>query len=125
YPNAVQQLSRLLALLEISPAIVPAIIDWLDRDSIDTPGGGAEADYYLKLIPPYEPRNGTMPTIGDLRMIKGIDDATFLKLKNYLTVEPETRVNVNTAPPEVLACLEPELASNPRLVMQILQARMV
>src|SRR4029077_15766422 len=28
-PNAVQQLSRLLALLEISPAIVPAIIDWL------------------------------------------------------------------------------------------------
>jgi len=48
-PNAVQQLSRLLALLDISPGIVPAIIDWLDRDSIDTPNGGAEADYYLKL----------------------------------------------------------------------------
>lgn len=121
--NAVNQLTRLLGLLNISPGIVPAIIDWLDRDSIDTPGGGAEADYYLTLIPPYEPRNGPMPTIGDLRMIKGIDDATFLKLKNYLTVTPEKEVNANTASPEVLACLEPELTDNPRLVAEIIQAR--
>jgi general secretion pathway protein K len=124
-PNAVQQLTRLLALLNISPGIVPAIIDWLDRDGIDTPNGGAEADYYLTLVPPYEPRNGPMPTIGDLRMIKGIDDATFLKMKNYFTVAPETAVNANTASPEVLACLEPELTENPRMVAEIMQARSI
>jgi general secretion pathway protein K len=124
-PIAVQQLTRLLVLLNISPGVVPAIIDWLDRDSIDTPNGGAEADYYLTLIPPYEPRNGPMPTIGDLRMIRGIDDATFLRLKNYLTVAPERQVNANTASPEVLACLEPELAENPRMVAEIIQARSV
>ena len=122
-PIAVQQLTRLLVLLNISPGIVPAIIDWLDRDSVDTPNGGAEADYYLKLIPPYEPRNGPMPTIGDLRMIKGVDDATFQRLKNYLTVVPEPQVNANTASPEVLTCLEPELAENPRMVAEIIQAR--
>lgn len=119
---AVERATRLFAILGVAPEIVSAIIDWLDRDSVDTPGG-AEADYYLRLIPPYEPRNGPMPTIGDLRMIRGVDDATFMKLRQYLTVVPEVRVNANTAPPEVLECLEPELASNPSLVMEILQAR--
>jgi general secretion pathway protein K len=120
----VEQIARLFAILGLPPDLVPALVDWLDRDSVDTPGG-AEADFYLRLVPPYEPRNGPMPTIGDLRMVRGVDDATFMKLRNYLTVVPETRVNANTAPPEVLACLEPELASNPRLVQQIIQARTI
>jgi len=58
-------------------------------------------------------------------MIKGIDDATFLKLKNYVTVAPEKQVNANTASPEVLACLEQELTENPRIVAEIIQARSV
>jgi general secretion pathway protein K len=123
-PNAVLQLTRLVSILGASPAIVPPIVDWLDRDSVDSPGG-AEADYYLRLIPPYEPRNGPMPTLGDLRMVKGVDDATFMLLRNYLTVAPEIAVNANTASPEVIACLEPELAASPRLVGEIIQARTV
>lgn len=122
---AVERLVRLFTILGVNPQIVPAIIDWIDRDSVDTPNGGAEADFYLRLTPPYEPRNGPMPTIGDLRMVRGIDDATFMKLRNYLTVMPEIRVNANTASPEVLACLEPELAENPKLVETIIAARMV
>jgi general secretion pathway protein K len=121
-PNAVQQLTRLVAILGLSPDIVPPIVDWLDPDSIDSPGG-AEADYYLRLVPPYEPRNGPMPTLGDLRLVRGIDDATFMKLRNYLTVAPTTTVNVNTASPEVLACLEPELTQDPKAVQAIVQAR--
>jgi type II secretory pathway component PulK len=70
-----------------------------------------------------------MPTIGDLRMIKGIDEATFNKLKNYLTVAPENLINVNTTSPEVLAAafsvVVPEAASNPRILMAILQARII
>ncbi len=64
-----------------------------------------------------------MPTLGDLRLIKGIDDATFAKLRNYVTVAPEPLVNPNTASPEVLASLEPELTATPDLVKQIIQAR--
>jgi general secretion pathway protein K len=123
-PNAVMQLTRLVAMLGIPPEIVPPIVDWLDRDSIEAPGG-AEADYYLRLIPPYEPRNGPMPTLGDLRLVRGMNDAMFMKLRDYLTVAPEIAVNVNTAPPEVIACLEPELAANPRIVEAIIQARTV
>jgi type II secretory pathway component PulK len=64
-----------------------------------------------------------MPTFGDVRMLKGIDDATFMQLSRYLTTMPEPRVNVNTAPPEVLAALVPELANNPDLVKEIVAAR--
>ncbi len=115
---------RLFANLGVSPAIIPAIVDWLDPDSIESPGG-AEADYYLRLMPPYEPRNGPMPTIGDLRMIKGVDDAAFAVLQNYLTAAPEPRVNINTAPPEVIAALLPQLSGNPSMVKEIIQARTV
>src|SRR5262249_47563153 len=104
--------TRLLANIGLSPALVPVLIDWLDPDSIES-DGGAEADYYLRLIPPYEPRNGPMPTIGDLRMPKGMDDLTFLRLSRYFTTMDlgtgSCCVNVNTASPEVLAALLPEL----------------
>lgn len=123
-PIYVGIVERLLANVGVSPDLVPAIIDWLDPDSIESPGG-AEATYYLTLIPPYEPRNGPMPTIGDLRMIRGVDDATFFVLQRYLTAAPEPRVNINTAPPEVIAALLPQLSENPSLVKQIIQARMV
>lgn len=123
-PNvvAITQFTNLVNNLGLDPAIVPPIVDWLDPDSIELPGG-AESDYYLGLKPPYAPRNGPMPTLGDLRLIKGIDDATFAKLRNYVTVAPEPLVNPNTASPEVLASLEPELTANPDLVKQIIQAR--
>ena len=123
-PNAVLQLTRLFGILGLSPDIVPAIVDWEDRDSVDSPGG-AEADYYLGLIPPYEPRNSWMPTLGDLRQVRGVDDIMFIKLSQYLTVAPEKAVNPNTASPEVLACLEDALAQNPRIVDAIIQARMI
>jgi len=115
---------RLFTNVGVSPAIIPAIVDWLDPDSIESPGG-AEADYYLRLIPPYEPRNGPMPTIGDLRMIRGVDDATFAVLQQFLTAAPEPRVNINTASPEVIAALVPQLSNNPSMVKQIVQARTV
>ncbi len=122
--DAVQQLTRLCLILGVPVQLVPCVLDWLDRDSIESPNG-AEADFYLKLRPPYEPRNGPMPTLGDLRLVKGVDDATFAKLRNFLTVAPETGVNPNTASPEVLACLEPELTQDPNIVKAIIQARAI
>ena len=106
------------------PTIIPAIVDWLDPDSVESPDGGAEADYYLRLNPPYEPRNQPMPTIGDLRMVRGVTTPIFIRLMNFLTVAPETRINANTASPEVLAALSPDLASDPREIKEILIARM-
>lgn len=117
-----QTLARLLANVDVSPDILPALVDWLDADGVPSPGG-AESEFYLTLTPPYEPRNGPMPTVGDLRMIRGIDEASFLRLRRVLTVAPEARVNVNTAPPEVLAALSPAFEDSPSLVQAIIDAR--
>ncbi len=120
--NYAQIIARLFEGIGVSTDLIPVLADWLDPDSVDSPGG-AEADYYLQLTPPYEPRNGPMPTIGDLRALKGIDDATFMRLSQYLTTVPEARVNANTASPEVLAALTPELSNSPDLVKEIIAAR--
>jgi general secretion pathway protein K len=114
--------ARLLSNIGVSTDLIPIMIDWLDPDSIESPGG-AEEDYYLRLTPPYEPRNGAMPTIADLRMLKGVDDPTFMILSRFLTTMPEARINANTAPPEVLAALTPETENNPDLVKEIIAAR--
>src|SRR5215475_3854390 len=118
-PQHAMVLERLFTILNIPPEIIPAIADWIDADSIPAPQGGAEMDYYLRLMPPYAPRNGLMPTIGDLKMVRGVDDATFHRLLPFVTVVPEMQVNANTAPPEVLAALSPQLFANPDLVKAI------
>jgi general secretion pathway protein K len=123
-PTYLGILQRLFTNIGVSPAIIPAIVDWLDPDSIES-AGGAESDYYLRLTPPYEPRNGPMPTIGDLRMIRGVDDATFFRLQQFLTASPEPHVNINTAPPEVIAALVPQLSDDTSSVKEIIQARTV
>jgi len=117
-----QTLERLFQVIGVSPEILPAIVDWLDRDDVESEGG-AETKYYMSLIPPYEPRNGPMPTIADLKMIRGIDDATFMRLRQFLTAAPESKVNVNTAPPEVLMALLPELGNQPSLLQTVLEQR--
>jgi type II secretory pathway component PulK len=123
-PIAIQQFTNLIGILGLNPDIVPCVLDWLDADSIESPNG-AESDYYLGLKPPYQPRNGLMPTLGDLRLVKGVDDTTFAMLRNFVTVAPEIAVNPNTASPQVLACLEPQLTADPNIVKQIIEARSV
>src|SRR5665213_539036 len=51
--------------------IAAAIIDWRDADNEVTPGG-AEAEYYAGLQPPYQPRNGPLQTVRELLLVRGI-----------------------------------------------------
>lgn len=115
-------IERLLSNLNLSPDLLPIMIDWLDPDSVES-AGGAEADFYLTLMPPYEPRNGPIPTAYDLRMLKGVDDRAFFAMARCLTAMPVTAINANTAPPEVLAALAPDLENDPSLVKEIVAAR--
>jgi competence ComEA-like helix-hairpin-helix protein len=68
------ELSKLYAM---TPDVVAAIVDWRDEDSTPSPGG-AEADYYLSLQPPYLPRNGPVQTLRELLMVRGITSDLFL-----------------------------------------------
>ena len=69
-----------------------AILDWIDPDDIE--GGyencteGAERDEYLRGDSPYEPRNGPMESVGELRLIRGMTAEIYRTVAPFLTVYP-------------------------------------
>jgi general secretion pathway protein K len=125
-PNlvAMQKVQRLFTILDVKPKLVQGIIDWITPNNGTGLGGGI-GDYYAGLKPPYQPRYGAMPTIGDLSMVQGFNEAIFNRVSPFLTVMPETGVNANTASPQVLAALEPELTEDQKIVLGIIEERAI
>lgn len=105
-------------------AIVNSVKDWLDSGDDDATTGlsGAESEYYQDLDPPYASRNGPLPDVNELLMIKGITPELYYGgektpgLSQYMTVYGMTpgegtsfkwpgRININTAGLPVIAAL--------------------
>ncbi len=83
--------------------IANAIADWIDDDINDERSpGGAESSYYEGLEESYEAKNNRIYSLQELRLIKGIENDTYEKLRNFLTPYTEGDINVNTASKEVL-----------------------
>jgi general secretion pathway protein K len=101
---------RLLEVLELEPKLAQAVVDWLDGNIDALTPDGAEDDYYLGLEYPYLAANRKLVSVSELRLIKGFDQNTYERLKPYVAALPErTKINVNTAPAVVLACLEKDI----------------
>jgi general secretion pathway protein K len=97
-------------------------LDWLDGDDFPEPRG-AEKSHYLSLTPPYSARNGLLFTLGELGRVEGFTATVRAQLDGTITVVPanNTKINVNTAPLEVLAALFP--AVNPQVLDQFVRSR--
>ena len=102
-----------------------AVIDWMDVDSVQTGFGGAESDFYGNLDIPYTIANKPMVSVSELRIIKGLNElpqSFFEALYPLVIALPrQVKINVNTAPLEVLRTfnredtlvpLTPELGQN-------------
>lgn len=78
--------------------------DWIDRDDAKRMNG-AEKDYYEKLTPPYEPRNGRIETVKELSLIKGMDEVfKELDMETAFTIYGDiTGINPNLASHEALS----------------------
>jgi competence ComEA-like helix-hairpin-helix protein len=64
-------INELTNLDQMTAYIAGAIMDW--RGSGDSPAtNGANADYYLSLEPPYQPRNGPFETVRELLLVRGV-----------------------------------------------------
>ena len=61
----------------LTPDIAAAILDWRNDPSA-SPAGGAEADYYSGLQPPYLPRHGPFQTVRELLMVRGVTRSDLL-----------------------------------------------
>ncbi len=122
---ALARFSLLLRNLEIDEAVLPAILDWLDSDSDERFPNGAEDDYYSRMKPPYRTANHGLTDISELKLVRGIDDEVFEKLRPFVTVLPDvTSVNVNTASVEVLMSLAPAIdRSTANLIVEARKVR--
>jgi general secretion pathway protein K len=111
--------------------VTDSILDWLDPDDNTRPAG-AESDYYLGRTPSYYAKNGPMDSTGELLLIKGVTPKMYFNigdpsaggeelgfghqagkeprryafaLTNVFTAYSAGRVNLNTAPHDVLECI--------------------
>lgn len=101
-----ERFRRLLAVLELDPAVAPALEDWLDAD-IEARADGAEDYRYTGLSPGYRAANRPLVHPSELRLVLGVDAAAWERLEPHVTALPssDTAINVNTATEPVLRSL--------------------
>ncbi|MCC6766071.1 MAG: type II secretion system minor pseudopilin GspK [Deltaproteobacteria bacterium] len=117
---------RLFTVLGIDLRVLAAIRDWLDGDHEPYPSPpGAEQPYYLGLRPPVIVRNGPVATLRELLMVKDVTPTVFARLEGFVTALPagSTKVNLNTAPPEVLYTLSQDLLADRGVVERLIASR--
>lgn len=126
----------------ISYSLIPAIIDWADRDDevtylpfIKRDNEGAESDYYMDLIDPYKCKNAPFETLSELLLVKEMTPAIFYGnvgdingnvksvdgIYQYLTVYGDGKININEASPMVILSLSEQIS--PSLANSIVEHR--
>ncbi|HCF95193.1 MAG: type II secretion system protein GspK [Verrucomicrobiota bacterium] len=103
-------------------AFIDSIVDWIDQNDLRRLNG-AESEDYLSLPIPYRAKDGPLESIEELLLINGITMRTFLgrdpvqgeefapmtsdqgMMAHWTATSGRGRLNVNTAPPEILALL--------------------
>ncbi len=101
-----QQFERLLAALDLDPALAGGVVDWLDADTeLRFPTGGEDVAYVDK-DPPYRTANAMITSTSELMAIDGFDSEIYNRLAPYVTVLPRgSKLNVNTASDVLLSSL--------------------
>jgi general secretion pathway protein K len=83
-----------------------SIIDWRDSDDmLSLPLGSAESSYYQDLRYSYAAKNADYEVLNELLLVKGVTPEVFAKVKDYITIYGDGKVNINTAPRQVLLAL--------------------
>jgi general secretion pathway protein K len=107
-PGEVARFKRLLALVGVADAdaanLSSALLDWLDADDTPRLPGGAEASWYASQSPPRRPANARLAALAELGQIRGFSPDLVARLAPFVAaLPPDTSINVNTAPAEVLS----------------------
>lgn len=90
--------------IENPKEITNSISDWIDADDI-TSFDGAEDNYYNSLPAPYRCKNAPLSVIEELLLIRGMDEEKFEKIKPFVTVYGDGKININTVSEVVLKSL--------------------
>ncbi len=101
------------------------IFDFIRMSTDDAPspesGLNSRSDAYKEKVPPYSVKALPLDSVEELHLIKGWDDDIHAVFAPYLTVYPYLRgeavqeihkININTAPKELMSCLFPSVLKN-------------
>jgi general secretion pathway protein K len=106
---AVQQLERILAMLQIETRWALVMADWIDQDTQPGFPDGAEDSVYTGLTPPHLTANMPITRASELLVMPGFGPERYQRLSPYVTALPVgTALNVCTAPGVVLDALSQE-----------------
>jgi general secretion pathway protein K len=110
----IEQFQRLLAVVGVGDAeaisLTAALLDWLDADEEPRLPGGAESSWYSAQTPPLRAANSPLAAVAELSQIRGFSPALVARLTPFIAALPAgSRINVNTAPAEVLVAAAPGL----------------
>ncbi len=115
-PNAleIEQFRRLLGVAGVGDAeavsLTAALLDWLDADDEPRLPGGAESSWYGAQTPPRRAANSPLAAVAELTQIRGFSPELVARLTPFVAALPAgSRINVNTAPAEVLVAAAPGL----------------
>lgn len=115
----------LIQTLGLDERLVDATVDWIDPDAQPRGFAGAEDDTYLRNTPAYRAANQPLADIDELRLLANMTPEQFNVLAPYVTALPPTgeptKVNINTASPELLAALGEGLS--PDAAAQLVELR--
>lgn len=111
---AIARFGRLLEIVGVARAdtapLLAALLDWLDADDLARSPGGAEAAWYGVQPHPRRPANAPLVRVEELAQVRGYTPELIARLAPFVAALPAGgRVNVNTAPAEVLAASVPGL----------------
>ena len=109
--DAVDRFERLLMNLGIVDFRVGVLLEWLDPDEQVTHPYGVEDEAYLLRNPPYRAGNAPLRSVSELMLLEGMTKEIYDRLEPFVSVLPPgvNTVNVNTASPEVIASLMPNI----------------
>ncbi len=119
-------LKRIGRRLQMPEDLWGALADWLDSDE-QPRSGGVESPYYRSLKQGYDSHNGKLTTLAELSLVKGFTPEFLGKLQPFVTIwsdqagAPSSKININTAPKEVIAALDDSI--DDRMADRILERR--
>lgn len=105
------ELTELFRQLDVdeskSQRFISSLINWTDLPiegaENDQDPAGANGAFYSSLDPPYRIKDGPLDTLQEIRMIDGMDEEFYNKIKDYVTVYPrDKKINFSTASKVVL-----------------------
>jgi len=86
--------------------LAASIVDWRDSDSqLSIPLGSAEDSEYRSMQYPYEAKNRDFEVPEEILLVNGMTQDIFEKIKDYVTIYGNGKVNINTVSKPVLLAL--------------------